>query len=274
MRCCTIMCRALIAAILVGAVVLSANVKAGMVDFEDVVLPASGYYNGSDGAGGFSSHGVAFSTSYTDWGGGFTSWENWACSRMTDTVTGDYTNQFSAIVGAGQNNSAQYAVSYPSFSTGISSISLPTAGPIAGAYFTNTTYAYLTMLNGYYGAKKFGGDAGTDEDWFKLKITGKDVAGGSLGSVDFYLADYRDPDPAKDYIVNQWTWVDLSGFGNNVKSLEFGLTSSDVGEFGMNTPGYFAMDGISVSIAPEPNTIVLLAMAVLGLIVWGRRAKS
>ena len=268
MRCYSILCRASVAALFVGAALLSANANAGMVDFEDVSLPASGYYNGSDGAGGFTSHGVAFPTSYTDWGGGFTSWENWACSRTTDTMTGDYSNQFSAIVGAGQNNSVQYAVSYPSFSTGISSISLPSAGPVAGAYFTNTTYAYLTMLNGYYGAKKFGGDAGTDEDWFKLKITGKDVAGGSLGSVDFYLADYRDSDPAKDYIVNQWTWVDLSGFGNNVKSLEFGLTSSDVGEFGMNTPGYFAMDDVSVSTVPEPNTLSTFGDGGFGIVVW------
>ncbi len=83
------------------------------------------------------------------------------------------------------------------------------------------------MLNGNRFAKKFGGASGTDPDWFLLTITGKNTDGIVVGSVDLYLADYRDPDPNNHYILNQWTWVDLSSFGNNVKTLEFGMQSSD-----------------------------------------------
>ncbi|HEY4761096.1 MAG TPA: DUF4465 domain-containing protein, partial [Thermoguttaceae bacterium] len=233
---------------ILGTCWISTNTQAITVDFEDVSLPPSGYYNGSDNAGGFTSRGVFFPNSFTDWGGGFTSWENWACSRTTDTTTGDYTNQFSAITGEGQGSSPQYAVSFPGFATGVSNFSLPYPTAVQGAYITNTTYAYYTMLNGNAFAKKFGGASGDDPDWFLWTVTGKDASGTALGSLNFYLADYRDPDPNNDYIINLWTWVDLSSLGNNVKTLEFGLSSSDVGPFGINTPTYFAMDDLSTSV--------------------------
>jgi autotransporter-associated beta strand protein len=230
---------------ILGACCISTRAQAVTVDFEDVPLPSGGYYNGSDLAGGFTSRGVFFPNTFTDWGYGITSWDNWACSSTTDTITGDVTNQYSAITGKGQGSSAQYAVGFPSFTTGMSNFSLPYPNALQGAYFTNTTYAYYTMLNGNRFAKKFGGASGTDPDWFLLTITGKNAEGASVGFVDFYLADYRDPDPNNHYILNQWTWVDFSGLGSNVKSLEFGMLSSDYGKFGINTPTYFAMDTLS-----------------------------
>ena len=78
-----------------------------------------------------------------------------------------------------------------------------------------------------------------------------------IGTVDFYLADYRFADNSKDYIVENWEYVDLSSLGV-VKSLEFSLNSSDAGVFGMNTPAYFAMDDLNC--VPEPATMVLLAL--------------
>ena len=230
---------------ILGACWTSVGARAVTVDFEDVSLPPCGYYNGSDLAGGFTSRGAFFPNTFTDWGYGITSWENWACSSTTDTTTGNVGNQYSAITGEGQGGSAQYAVGFPSFTTGMSNFSLPYPNALQGAYFTNTTYAYYTMLNGNRFAKKFGGASGTDPDWFLLTVTGKNAEGASVGSVDLYLADYQDPDPNNHYILNQWTWVDLSSFGSNIKTLEFGLQSSDIGMFGINTPTYFAMDTLS-----------------------------
>jgi len=68
--------------------------------------------------------------------------------------------------------------------------------------------------------------------------------------VDFYLADYRFEDNAQDYIIKTWQWVELSSLGE-VDSLKFTLASSDVGAYGMNTPGYFCIDQVYVS----PETI-------------------
>jgi hypothetical protein len=73
--------------------------------------------------------------------------------------------------------------------------------------------------------------------------------------VDFYLADYRFTDNSEDYIVDEWTWVDLSSLGA-VDSLSFTLTSSDVGQFGMNTPAYFCMDNVFAA-DPMVSTIVV-----------------
>ncbi|HKL40270.1 MAG TPA: DUF4465 domain-containing protein, partial [Cryomorphaceae bacterium] len=61
--------------------------------------------------------------------------------------------------------------------------------------------------------------------------------------VEFYLADYTFSDNSQDYIVDEWTYVDLTSLGD-ADSLSFTLTSSDVGEFGMNTPAYFCIDDL------------------------------
>jgi autotransporter-associated beta strand protein len=233
--------------IILGACWICIPAQAVAVDFEDVALPAQGYYNGSDYSGGFTSGGVFFPNSFADWGYGIISWDNWACSATTDAATGTVANQYSAIPGGGANGSAQYAVGFPSFATGVSSISLPYPTAIDSAYFTNTTYAYFAMLNGNRFAKKFGGATGADADWFKLTITGKNASGDLAGSVDFYLADYRDADLANHYIVNNWIPVAFTALGNNIKTLEFSLTSSDMGIYGINTPTYFAMDNLSTS---------------------------
>ncbi len=174
------------------------------------------------------------------------SWSGWGYSNETNTSTPGFTNQFSAITGSGANDSATYGVSFAS-STGedVAKVTLPEdAGSLRSIQITNTTYAALSMQNGDSFAKKFGGVLGTDPDWFLLTIEGKDGSGASVGTVDFYLADYRSDDSSLDYIVDAWTEVDLSSL-SNADSLEFWVTSSDVGVFGMNTPAYFAMDELS-----------------------------
>ena len=99
---------------------------------------------------------------------------------------------------------------------------------VEGVYVTNSNYAYLSMKWGDGFARKF-----SDTDFFKLNIIGF-KNGTATDTVPFYLAQ-------NGFIVNTWTWVDLKPLGN-VDSVFFSLTSSDVGQFGMNTPGFFAID--------------------------------
>jgi hypothetical protein len=100
------------------------------------------------------------------------------------------------------------------------------------------------MLNGDQFAKKFGGESGNDPDFFKLTIEGEDASNNSVGTVDFYLADYRFADNSKDYIVDSWERVDLSSLkGATELSLEFTSSDNDP-QFGLNTPAYAAIDNL------------------------------
>ena len=112
---------------------------------------------------------------------------------------------------------------------------------------TNTLYDYLSMKNGDQFAKQFAGPSGnTPGDWFKLTVTGLNASDQPIGSVNFYLADFRSPVASQQYIVNTWQNVDLvSLYG--ATALSFALTSSDTGSFGMNTPAFFAADDLSLT---------------------------
>lgn len=177
----------------------------------------------------------------------FGSWSGWAYSNRTDTTTPGFLNDLSSFSGDGAGGSATYGMSFVStFSpAGLPSITLDNDDPriFDSLQLNNSTYAGLSMQQGDSFAKKFGGVTGDDPDWFLLTIDGKDAAGSSVGTVEFYLADYRFTDNSLDYIVDSWTNVDVSPLAA-ARSLEFSLTSSDNGAFGMNTPAYFAADDI------------------------------
>ena len=200
-------------------------------------------YNGADSAGGFSAAGLAFNNEYNP---SYGSWTGWAYSNTTDVTTRGYLNQYSSFTGGGAVESDTYLVGYA-----YSGFSVPTitrdpsqVGPFSSLDITNTTYAALSMREGdSFGAKKFGGASGDDPDFFILTIEGFDANGLSIGSVEFPLADFRFADQSLDYIVDVWSSVDVSSIGD-ATTLTFGLVSSDIGQYGMNTPGYFALDNI------------------------------
>ncbi len=205
--------------------------------FDDVVLDSTGYLNGSDMKKGFSSGGFDFTNIY------FAEWSYWAgfaVSSLSDTVTRGIPNQFSCISGSGVHGSSQYALGYEGGNMYVNF----EPQVIEGFFANNSTFAYWSMMEGDSFAKKFGGEDGNDPDWFKLTIEGFDTLDNSTGKVDFYLADFRFEDNSKDYILKNWKYVDLTSLGE-IKKLRFRLYSSDVGNWGMNTPAYFCMDELN-----------------------------
>jgi len=227
--------------------------QAGSVaDFEDLPLAGGSYWNGSDGSGGFTSGGARFSNNYN---AAWASWDGFSYSNITDTTIQGVAAQYNAIAGAGQGGSANYAVAYVGWGAP-PTVTLQAPGVVGGLYVTNSSYTYYSMLNGDAFAKKFGGQTGNDPDWFVLTVTGKNANGVITGTVKFYLADYRSADNGNDYILKAWEYVGLTSLGE-VKSLEFALSSSDIGDWGMNTPASFAVDTIvdaSASVQAGPYT--------------------
>jgi hypothetical protein len=225
--------------VFVLTLLLAGASKAAIATFDDLTLPPQSYWNGADGSGGFTSGAVHFQNHYN---AAWMFWDGFAYSNRTDPNLAGLPGQYNAIPGPGQGGSANYGVAFVGWETP-PTLTLNTPQVLSGLYVTNNGYAYYDMLHGSAFSKKFGGPTGKDEDWFKLTITGLDAAGKTTGAVDFYLADFRFADNAKDYILNSWAFVNLASLGE-VKTLQFRLDSSDKGPLGLNTPTYFCIDTI------------------------------
>lgn len=226
--------------------------------FDDLGLAPEAFENGSGLAGSFESGGIVFDNNYFPSYGGFS---GFAASTTTDTTTPGFTNQFSNITGGGAGGSAGFGIFFEPFGAP-GRVTLPTPQTVLGADFTNTTYAYLSMRDGDMFTDPFGGPSGDEPDVFRLFIEGHDASGASTGEVEFVLADYTDPTNANDFIVDEWTWVDLTSLGV-VQQLSFRFESTDIGDFGINTPQYFAIDNLTT--IPEPGTAILLGLGLLAL---------
>ena len=168
-------------------------------------------------------------------------------------------NQYSVRSGSGVNGSTTYAVTYAFDETPIILTGNAAGAPVSGFYINNSTYAYYSMLEGDSAAKRFGGETGDDPDYFLLSIQGELNGQRTANTVEFYLADYRFADNSQDYIIKDWTYVDLQSLGN-VDRLWFSLSSTDIGQFGMNTPAYFCLDDLTTSGDPVSTTDQLVPL--------------
>lgn len=220
------------------AALFSSNAQQ-VATFDDVELESGSWYNGADGAGGFNSGGFWFPNDYDfTWN----SWRDFAVSNMKDSITSGYQNQYSAITASGAAGSGNYAVAY---CPGDITMQFDPAVEVTGFDVTNSTYAYLNMRDGDGSFSKiFGGTDGSDPDYFKLLVSGLDQDGIPTDTLEFFLADFRFEDSSMDYILKTWKWFDISSLGK-VKTLYFSMRSSDVGDYGMNTPAYFCMDNFT-----------------------------
>jgi hypothetical protein len=227
------------------------------VDFENFNLTKGQFLNGSDQNGGFSA-GDLFLKNYYD--KDFMYWSGWSISASADSISGSFTNEFSAASGSGAEGSTTYAVGYGVENT-IALKGDALGKPVKSLSINNSTYTSKSMKNGDAFAKKFGGISGNDKDF--LMVTIRAWYKGTLknDSVDFFLADYRFEDNTKDYIVKSWKDIDLSALGK-VDSLQFIMNSSDVGNFGINTPTYFCIDNVITNFAVGVNEVKKAASSI------------
>lgn len=275
---------------------ITAGVEAAIViDFEGLPTDASGFYNGDTSVVGsqrnnfsivglrdnfgspetvqrWNLQGVQFENNFTP---NFGSWSGWSWSRVQNSTNQSFTNQYAAFPGGGADGNAAtqpggtYAVGFGSGSF----LNIPTGFTLQSVDLANTTYAALTLRNGDAFSKRFGGNSGNDPDFFRLTLNGFDQvnAGGNLiASRTIELADYRFADNSLDFVLTNWTRVDLTSLAN-ARSLAISFESTDVGAFGINTPLYVALDNLTINAVPEPASIGLV---VVGFIVIARRRRA
>lgn len=245
---------------------LNVAARADVVTFESLTLSPSSYANGNPGnlspgssvSVPFQFGGVAFANTFgIDAAWGFAYWNGFAISNVENTTDGTWTNQYAAKPGSG-HLSANYAVAYSSAAT----IMFPEPVVASGLRIANTTYAYAIMTepdpNGF--SVPLGQDG-----WFSVTATGS-RNGETVAFEEFFLADLRGTNPIG--VRGGWNWFDLSDLGL-IDSLAFSFAGSDVGEYGLNTPAYFAMDDLTFAV-PEPSGVVL---AVGGAAAWVARRR-
>lgn len=241
----------LLAGLFTTLLLSGASQAATVASFDDLPLAPDSYFK-PNATTTFQSGGASFHHDYTEFFPGCC-WNGWSYSNKTDTSTPGFFNEASAITGGGVNGSANYGVAF----LGEARISFAAPTSLAGAWFTNTTYAYLAMKNG---------DDGNDPafvkgpfgpgDFFKLTVQGRNAADEVVMSLDILLADGAD-------VLDEWRWVELEDLGA-VSALTFFVSSSDSGAFGVNTPTYFAMDDLTAVPLPPAAWLTLPGLLVLG----------
>lgn len=222
-------------------------ITVGTATFDDVALGANGYWQGESGDNEMFSGGWIFTNYYMP---EYSFWGGFTASNHTDMSQSGLNAQYTAATGAGYDGSTQYGVAY---CMGVQTdvyASDNQSHTVTGCYVTNNLWAYQNMHDGDATATPFGGTSGNDPDWFKLTATGKNASGQTVGTAEFYLADYRFTNNDEDYILNTWEWFDLSTLGA-VHTISFSLSSSKNNSGGMITPAYFCIENFNGT-APTP----------------------
>jgi hypothetical protein len=233
----------------------SADSQTLTADFESFTLAPNSAYSPTTSTP-FQTNNASFEYSWDTsfggyWSGGF------SYTNKYDSITQSYSNLYGVRALKGYTNSAIYVVGQDG---GKIKLTAPQS-TVAGFYVTNTTYVWKTIAKGDQFARKFGDTTGTGSgttipqgsypDFFKLVVRGYDNGALKSDSVVFLLADYTFTNNTQDYIVNTWQYVNTTSLGE-VDSLLFVMRSSDVGQFGINTPLFFAIDNFSTLV---PNSV-------------------
>ena len=117
-------------------------------------------------------------------------------------------------------------------------VTLDEPSEAVGVYLNNHPWPYYSNLYG----DPFARALDREGDYYKVIISGRNEADEETGKVEYLFAEYKD---GKLLQSKEWKWVDLSPLGK-ISRLMFQLSSTDIGEWGMNTPGYFCMDKLQV----------------------------
>ena len=173
---------------------------------------------------------VTFDHYYSDWGQGY------SFAGFT------YTNKTSHFQNCQPNcgnikTGEVYLGVYSDENTTASMTIIDSQYSIKGLWITTSKNAYIGMTEGDSYARPF-----KKGDWYEVTATGYDNKGKKIAETKIKLADYKTD---TDKPVNTWIWFDLTPL-KDASKITLIPSSSDSGEFGMNTGKYFCIDDLTL----------------------------
>jgi hypothetical protein len=216
-----------------------------VTDFETFTLSPNSAYSPTTSTP-FQTTNAIFDYQYAGyWSAGF------AYTNKKDSVNGTFTNLYGVRAYNGYAGSDYYATGQD---RGKITLTVPQS-TVGGFYITNTTYAYKSVKSGDSFARRFGDTTGTGSgttipqgsypDYFKVIVKGYKNGVLKNDSVTVMLADYTFTNNAQDFVLDTWQFVNTAIIGE-VDSIKFFMRSTDMASWGMNTPGFFAIDNFTV----------------------------
>lgn len=171
-------------------------------------------------------------------------WGGFAHSMIINMMDGSYENQYSAYNSAAASGEGYLVYYYDSFNEPCDIL----CRYFGEYHFTTvrlnlTTYTYksITEEESNTFARVF-----TDGDYMKVRFTAllEDKQEGD--SVDCYVVDFRD---GKRFFANEWTNFDISALSGDLWGIRVTIETTDVGEWGANTPLYICMDDLTYTVS-------------------------
>lgn len=166
-------------------------------------------------------------------------WGGFALTRKfdTDAANGLFENQYAVYNASASEGDGALIYYYDSYNEPCD-IVLKDATMLTSVRLNLTTYTYASItdedINSF--ARTF-----ADGDYLKVVFTAMS-ADEALDSVECYVVDYRD---GKRFVATNWDIYDLRSLGKGYDAVRVTIETTDVGEYGANTPLYIALDELN-----------------------------
>lgn len=169
----------------------------------------------------------------------FAYWGGFMQSKVKDTdpANGLFANQYAVYNSAAASGDTFMLYYYDAYNEPCD-IVLKESVALQNIKLNLTTYTYASITNEDINTFARAFDEG---DYLKVVFTG--MSGSEVtGVVECFVVDYRD---GKRYVATNWDGFSLTGLNGGYDRVRVTIETTDVGEWGANTPLYIAMDDLT-----------------------------
>lgn len=169
----------------------------------------------------------------------FAYWGGFMQSKVKDTdpANGLFANQYAVYNSAAASGDTFMLYYYDAYNEPCD-IVLKESVALQNIKLNLTTYTYASITNEDINTFARAFDEG---DYLKVVFTG--MSGNEVtGVVECFVVDYRD---GKRFVATNWDGFSLTGLNGGYDRVRVTIETTDVGEWGANTPLYIAMDDLT-----------------------------